>query len=180
MDIGYLVTYCFYGKAAHSACAAFVGIIQLILLGNSRRKRVSYATNRQKMISKIHIAQQQLGLDDDVYRDLLAQATGKRSCKDMDDGELAAVLNLLQQKGFGADVDAKAYQRTPLHFAEHGAMMRKIGALLTQTGKSWAYAHGIARKMFGVETVQRCDGEQMRKVLAALNYQAKREAHKAA
>lgn len=141
---------------------------------------MSYATNRQKMISKIHIAQQQLGLDDDVYRDLLAQATGKRSCKDMDDGELAAVLNLLQQKGFGADVDAKAYQRTPLHFAEHGAMMRKIGALLTQTGKSWAYAHGIARKMFNVDTVQRCDAEQMRKVLAALNYQAKREAHKAA
>ena len=137
-------------------------------------------SNRQKMLSKIHIGKKQLGLDDDVYRDVLAQATGKRSCKDMDDGELAAVLNLLQQKGFGVDVDAKAYQRTPLHFAEHGAMMRKIGALLTQTGKSWAYAHGIARKMFGVETVQRCDAEQMRKVLAALNYQARREAQRAA
>lgn len=137
-------------------------------------------THRQKMISKIHIAKKQLGLDDDVYRDLLAQATGQRSCKDMDDSQLAAVLNLLQQKGFGEDTPAKAYQRTPLHFAEHGAMMRKIGALLTQTGKSWAYAHGIARKMFNVDTVQRCDAEQMRKVLAALNYQAKREAHKAA
>lgn len=141
---------------------------------------MSHATNRQKMISKIHIAQQQLGLDDDVYRDLLAQATGKRSCKDMSDNELAAVLNLLQQKGFGTEAGAKAYQRTPLHFAEHGAMMRKMGALLTQMGKSWAYAHGIARKMFNVDTVQRCDGEQMRKVLAALNYQAKREAQKAA
>lgn len=138
------------------------------------------ASNRQKMLSKIHIGKKQLGLDDDVYRDVLAQATGKRSCKDMDDGELAAVLNLLQQKGFGADVGAKAYQRTPLHFAEQGAMMRKIGALLAQIGKSWAYAHGIARKMFGVETVQRCDAEQMRKVLAALNYQARREAQRAA
>ena len=141
---------------------------------------MSHATNRQKMISKIHIAQQQLGLDDDVYRDLLAQATGKRSCKDMMDNELAAVLNLLQQKGFGTNTGAPTYQRTPLHFAEHGAMMRKIGALLTQTGKSWAYAHGIARKMFNVDTVQRCDAEQMRKVLAALNYQARREAQKAA
>jgi len=141
---------------------------------------VSHAAYRQKMLSKIHIGKKQLGLDDDVYRDVLAQATGKRSCKDMDDGELAAVLNLLQQKGFGANGGAKAYQRTPLHFAEHGAMMRKIGALLTQTGKSWAYAHGIARKMFGVETVQRCDGEQMRKVLAALNYQARRTGQKAA
>lgn len=138
------------------------------------------ASNRQKMLSKIHIGKKQLGLDDDVYRDLLVQATGKRSCKDMTDNELAAVLNLLQQKGFGADAGAKGYQHTLLHFAEHGAMMRKIGALLTQMGKSWAYAHGIARKMFGVETVQRCDGEQMRKVLAALNYQARREAQKAA
>ena len=141
---------------------------------------MSHAAYRQKMISKIHIAKKQLDLDDDVYRDLLAQATGKRSCKDMMDNELAAVLNLLQQNGFGADAGAKGYQRTPLHFAEHGAMMRKIGALLTQMGKSWAYAHGIARKMFNVDTVQRCDAEQMRKVLAALNYQAKREAHKAA
>ena len=141
---------------------------------------MSHAAYRQKMISKIHIAKKQLDLDDDVYRDLLAQATGKRSCKDMTDNELAAVLNLLQQKGFGADGGAKGYQRTPLHFAEQGAMMRKIGALLAQIGKSWAYAHGIARKMFGVETVQRCDAEQMRKVLAALNYQARREAQRAA
>ena len=137
-------------------------------------------THRQKMISKIHIAKKQLGLDDDVYRGLLSQATGLHSCKDMDDSQLAAVLNLLQQKGFGADAGAQGYQRTPLHFAEHGAMMRKIGALLTQSGKTWGYAHGIARKMFGVETVQRCDAEQMRKVLAALNYQARREAQRAA
>lgn len=138
------------------------------------------ASNRQKMLSKIHIGKKQLGLDDDVYRDLLVQATGKRSCKDMTDNELAAVLNLLQQKGFGADAGAKGYQHTPLHFAEQGAMMRKMGALLTQMGKSWAYAHGIARKMFNVDTVQRCDGEQMRKVLAALNYQARRTGQKAA
>ena len=135
---------------------------------------------RQKMISKIHIAKKQLNLDDDVYRGLLSQATGLRSCREMSDSQLAAVLNLLQQKGFGTNAGAPAYQRTPLHFAEQGAMMRKIGALLTQTGKSWAYAHGIARKMFGVETVQRCDAEQMRNVLAALNYQTRREAQKAA
>ena len=141
---------------------------------------MSHAAYRQKMISKIHIAKKQLDLDDDVYRDLLAQATGKRSCKDMMDNELAAVLNLLQQKGFGTEAGAKAYQRTPLHFAEQRAMMRKMGALLTQMGKSWAYAHGIARKMFNVDTVQRCDGEQMRKVLAALNYQARRTGQKAA
>lgn len=133
------------------------------------------ASNRQKMLSKIHIGKKQLGLDDDVYRDVLAQATGKRSCKDMDDGELAAVLNLLQQKGFGADVGAKAYQRTPLHFAEQGAMMRKMGALLTQTGKTWGYAHGMARKMFSMDSVQQLNTHQMHKLLAALQIYANRQ-----
>lgn len=133
------------------------------------------STTRQKRISKIHIAQQQLGLDDATYRSLLAQATGKTSCKDMTDNELAAVLNLLQQKGFGADVGAKAYQRTPLHFAEQGAMMRKMGALLTQTGKTWGYAHGMARKMFSVDSVQQLNTHQMHKLLAALQIYANRQ-----
>lgn len=133
---------------------------------------------RRGMIAKIKVAQKQLGMEDDVYRDVLAATTGLRSCKDMEVWQLERVLQKLEQLGF-APTRSKP-ERQPLHLAEHTPMINKIGAMLHQSGKSWAYAHGIARKMFGVEMVQRCDGEQMRKVLAALNYQAKREAHKAA
>ena len=133
---------------------------------------------RRGMIAKIKVAQKQLGMEDDVYCDVLAATTGLRSCKDMEVWQLERVLQKLERLGF-APTRGKP-ERQPLHLAEHTPMINKIGAMLHQSGKSWAYAHGIARKMFGVETVQRCDGEQMRKVLAALNYQAKREAHKAA
>ena len=133
---------------------------------------------RRAMIAKIKIAQKELGMDDDTYRAVLMRAAGKNSCAQMDEGRLEAVLREMQRLGFAPR--QSAYVRPPLHLADHGGLIRKIGALLAQTGKSWAYAHGIARKMFGVETVQRCDAEQMRKVLAALNYQARREAQRAA
>lgn len=134
-------------------------------------------SRRRGMIAKIKVAQKQLGMDDDVYRDVLETATGLRSCKEMEIWQLERVLQKMERLGF-APARGKP-ERQPLHFEEHTPMINKIGAMLHQSGKSWAYAHGIARKMFNVETVQRCDGEQMRKVLAALNYQAKREAHKA-
>ena len=115
---------------------------------------------RRGMIAKIKVAQKQLGMEDDVYRDVLAATTGLRSCKDMEVWQLERVLQKLERLGF-APTRSKP-ERQPLHLAEHTPMINKIGAMLHQSGKSWAYAHGIARKMF------------------ALNYQAKREAHKAA
>ena len=54
---------------------------------------------RKKMIGKVHIAKNQLAIDDDVYRDLLEDVTGKRSCKDMDERELHLVLE--RMRGFG-------------------------------------------------------------------------------
>ena len=133
---------------------------------------------RRAMIAKIKIAQKELGMEDDTYRAVLMRAAGKNSCTQMGDGQLEAVLREMQRLGFAPR--QSAYVRPPLHFADHGPLVRKIGALLAQSGKTWAYADGIARQMFGAASVQVCDAEQMRKVLAALNYQARREAQKAA
>lgn len=135
-------------------------------------------TRRRAMVAKIKIAQKELDMDDDTYRAVLLRVTGKNSSTRLDAAELDAVLREMCRLGFVPR--PAAYVRPPLHLADHGGLIRKIGALLAQTGKTWAYANGIARKMFGVETVQRCDAEQMRKVLAALNYQARREAQRAA
>lgn len=51
-------------------------------------------------LAKLHIAKKQLGLDDDTWRDLLERETGKRSSKDMSDGERGRVLDVLKTKGF--------------------------------------------------------------------------------
>jgi phage gp16-like protein len=51
-------------------------------------------------LAKLHIAKKQLGLDDDTWRDLLERETGKRSSKDMSDGERGRVLDVLKNQGF--------------------------------------------------------------------------------
>lgn len=55
---------------------------------------------RNGLLAKIHIAKKQLGLDDDFYKEILTQITGKDSCKDMDGAELNRVLNYFRSKGF--------------------------------------------------------------------------------
>lgn len=52
------------------------------------------------LIAKMHVAKKQLGLDDDTYRDALERVTGKRSAKDMTDGERSAVILFFTNAGF--------------------------------------------------------------------------------
>lgn len=51
-------------------------------------------------IAAIHVAKKQLGLDDDVYRAKLYNITGKRSAKDMTEGERQSVLSVFRNEGF--------------------------------------------------------------------------------
>ena len=55
---------------------------------------MAQSNHRRAMIAKIKIAQKQLGMDDDVYRELLHRMAGKRSCTELTATELARV-NLL-------------------------------------------------------------------------------------
>ena len=56
--------------------------------------------SRQTELAQIHIAKKQLGLDDDTYRMMLANLTGKDSTKDMDISERYKVLAHLKKIGF--------------------------------------------------------------------------------
>ena len=56
--------------------------------------------SRNQRIAAIHMGKKQLGLDDDTYRDMLEQVTGKRSAKDMSDDDLVKVIQHLDQLGF--------------------------------------------------------------------------------
>jgi len=50
--------------------------------------------------AKLRIAQKQLGLDEDAYRDRLERETGKRSAKEMTVAELDKVLAGFKRDGF--------------------------------------------------------------------------------
>ena len=57
------------------------------------------------LIKLIHVAKTKLGLEDDVYRDILESTTGKTSSKLLTPAQLEAVLDRLKQLGF--EVESK-------------------------------------------------------------------------
>ena len=60
---------------------------------------------KANLIKLIHVAKTKLGLDDDVYRDILESTTGKTSSKLLTPAQLEAVLDRLKQLGF--EVESK-------------------------------------------------------------------------
>ncbi len=68
---------------------------------------------RNMMLAKIHLAKKQLGLDDDVYRDVIMQAVGKDSSAKCTDRQLEKVLEKLKEKGWQQNKDIKRYRKVP-------------------------------------------------------------------
>lgn len=56
--------------------------------------------NRRAMIAKVQIARQQLAMNEDDYRQILFQQTGRMSLKDCSEPQLARVLDVMKAKGF--------------------------------------------------------------------------------
>ncbi|MCG7545577.1 regulatory protein GemA [Pseudoalteromonas sp. MM17-2] len=56
--------------------------------------------SKSRYIQLIHIAKNQLQLDDELYRQVLQDLTKKQSCKDMSVSELDEVLEHFKSKGF--------------------------------------------------------------------------------
>lgn len=122
--------------------------------------------NRKSLIQKIHIGKSQLGFDDDTYRDFLAlHGNDKSSCTQMSVPELYAVFNAMKAAGFKTRYKGKA---KPYATQAKQPLMNKIEALLADSGKTWAYAEGIAKRMYGKQRLQWCNAEQLRAVVVAL------------
>lgn len=131
--------------------------------------------DRKKLIAQIHIAKSQLGMDDESYRAILARvANGKTSSKDLSMLQLRMVVSEMKAKGFQARPSGAKARPRPARPKE--ALRRKVDALLTDAKRPIEYADGMARKMFAVERVDWLDADQLRRVVAALTYDARRRA----
>jgi len=120
-------------------------------------------------LSKIHIARQQLGMDDDIYRGLLARVAGVRSAKELNSRQAGAVLREFERLGFQPAPSPKAKGK-PHNFNQLPAEIEVIEAQLADMKLSWSYADRIARQMFGVARVAWLKKpEQVKAVLAALH-----------
>lgn len=72
--------------------------------------------SRNPLLAQIHIAKKELGLDDDLYRDVLERVTGSRSSAGLSDDTRKAVLAEFRRMGWNNSRDdfkpsSKAYVR---------------------------------------------------------------------
>lgn len=126
--------------------------------------------SRNQRIAAIHMGKKQLGLDDDTYRDMLEQVTGKRSAKDMTDDDLVKVIQHLDQLGFSKH----EFGNKPKVKLSKEALIGKIEAHLAENKLHWNYAKGIAKQMFQKEALEFCTENQLWRIVAALEYKKKR------
>jgi phage gp16-like protein len=140
---------------------------------------------RNKDLSRIHIFKKDLGLDDDAYRTLLQGVTGKASARELDAKQRWRVMcEMSKLLNGGKEKPKKKYPGRPAVIPGKEALIGKVEALLTELKKPWAYAHSIAKTMTsgdvppGVDLLQWCDAEVIRKVVAALEYHRRRQAAK--
>lgn len=136
---------------------------------------------RKGLIAKIKIAQSQLAMEDDVYRAMLARVSGgKTSCTQMSLPELQAVAEEMKRMGF-KQTAPKGKGVRPHLTPDRDALLNKLEALLTVGGKSWNYADGMAKKMFGKDLVRFLTPTQLYKLVQALQIHTNKEqARKAA
>lgn len=130
---------------------------------------------RKSDLGKIHIAKKQLGMDDETYRDMLFTIARVRSAKDLDAQGRQAVLKHLRACGFKAE-RKRNYPGRPhnIETTDRGPMLKKIEAYLTEARRPWSYADGMAKKMFHVDRLAHCSPQQLHRIIAALQYDAKR------
>lgn len=117
--------------------------------------------------AKIHIGKTQLALDEATYRALLSRITGKSSCALMNIKELEAVAAEMKRLGFKQTAPKGKGMRPHLEQGRE-ALLNKLEALLTVEHKSWRYADGMAKQMFGKEFVRFLNAGQLYKLVQAL------------
>jgi phage gp16-like protein len=143
------------------------------------------ADNRRRELAQIHIAKAQLGLDDDTYRAMLWTVGRVYSAADLDWAGRKTVLEHLKARGFKARVSAKKVSRDTgwgwvnNASADRQAMLRKIAVVLKDADREKAYVDAMAKQMFGVDLVEFCQPDQLRRIVSALEYDRRRREEKA-
>lgn len=129
---------------------------------------------RNGQLAKIHIARQQLGLDDEEYRALLGRVAGVSSAKDLNPRQMGAVLAAFEALGWQPHPPVKQGRKRPHVKSTRERLLGKIEAQLAEAGRAWAYADALALRICKVDRLEWCDDAQLQKIIAALTYDAKR------
>lgn len=151
-------------------------------------RQAEYAAKaRKRVLGAIHAMAHELGLDDDVYRALVARVSAmhgpeQRSAGKCTPRQLDAIANELRAKiGKPAREAQNARLWSGRPKGDLSPQLQKVEALLADAGREWAYAHSLTKRLCkGVERVEWCNQDQLAKVIAALQIDADRRARRAA
>ena len=150
------------------------------------RRAANPALVRKRTLGAIHVLAHQLGLDDDVYRDLVERVSAEhgpaqRSAGSCTPRQLAAIASELRrrvEKPAEQARNARVWAGKPKGVLS--PQLSKVEALLADAGREWAYAHALAKRLCdGVARVEWCDTHQLAKVIAAMQIDADRRGRRA-
>ncbi len=136
--------------------------------------------HRRRELAMIHIAKAQLGMDDGAYRDLLWTLGRVRSAADLDFTGRQRVLEHLKNCGFTPRPSKPERPKDPAWAwvnnaaADRQAMLRKIAVMIKAADREKAYVDAIAKHMFGIDVAEFCAPDQLRRIIAALEFDRRR------
>lgn len=130
---------------------------------------------RKKLVSKVKIAQKQLSMTDDSYRELLFSITKQRSAAKLKVWELENVLKRMTQLGFKAKPSKTAGDRKQAT-DEQSKMIRALWLELHEAGKVRDsseralvnFAKGQFKTTSGIEALQWLSVRQKRRLIEQL------------
>ncbi|EAM8612112.1 regulatory protein GemA [Salmonella enterica] len=89
---------------------------------------------KQRLIQLIHVARNDLQMDEDTYRQMLQGLTGKASTKGMDLTQLNRVMESMKNKGFRIKSAGKARSGLPLDTHPQSKKIRSLWLEMASAG----------------------------------------------
>lgn len=132
-------------------------------------------------VRKIQAVRHARKIDDETWS-AMKRSVGVASTLDLTQAQYRELMRRMAEAHGKKTEGPPPKRRTPLGRwlnidgvpEERRALLRKVMALLLDGGKSWAYADGIARRMFGVERIEWCDPYQLYTIVQAIEIHAGR------
>lgn len=128
----------------------------------------------KRHIALIHVAKASLGLSEEDYRAML-NSIGVTTSKDLNALQFDEIMRRFEAAGFQSINRKGGKKKPPRPVSSKEALTKKIVAILADTGLPWSYADGIAKKMFGLDSIRFCNETELWKVTAALSIYQRRK-----
>ena len=122
----------------------------------------------QKQIALLHVAKAELGLSEEVYREMLG-SVGVLSSVQLTGPQFDELMRRMEAGGFRTvSRIGKRSRPAGKTGTSQDLQLGKIRALLEEMKLSDGYADAISRHMWGVDKVDWCRPDQLKGVIAAL------------